>query len=69
VLVTVPWNLHFAARAAVADLADDIARAPQVLTADLARVQEAQDADRSSARTRAGLRALVRMIKPDAATS
>jgi hypothetical protein len=41
------------ARRTQSTLTDDIAHARQVLTADLARVQEAQDADRSAARTRA----------------
>lgn len=83
-------------RQAEAKLADDIAHARQVLTADLSRVQDAQAADREAARSRdedlrvridrmarriedtldgisdhqelqAGLRALVRMIKADAA--
>ena len=77
-------------------LAGDITHARQLLTADLARVQDAQAADRAAARTRdddlarridqmvrrieatldgisdhqellTGIRALVRMIKPDPA--
>ncbi len=79
-----------------ARLADDLAHARQLLTADLSRVQDAQAADREATRTRdedlgrridrigrriegtldgisdhqelqAGLRALVRMIRADAA--
>jgi hypothetical protein len=78
------------------NLAGDIAHTRQLLTADLARVQDAQAADRAAARTRdddlarridqmvrrieatldgisdhqellTGIRALVRMIKPDPA--